>query len=338
MMKTTTKLIAIFMVLGLAGCQDLFFEPVPQNDPEAIFEDLWGEFDKHYAPFEERGVDWDVQYSIYRPQVSASTTDAQLESIFKQLLTELNDCHVDLVVPNKPAWKANQYVNDKIDDELFNLDLIKENYLQNSYQINGYDLNTYGWIGDIGYVHMRWISDNMFDFPAILDYFEDSKGLIIDLRHNGGGQHMWGLENSGRLTNVKRLTHKAKTKNGTGQNDYTDWYEWYLEPEGEFFDKPIVFLTDRYTISAGERMTYAYKALPNAIHMGDTTNGSIGTKVGRELANGWKYTIVTQKVEGFDGKFYEGVGIPPEIYIKNTMDEMNQGIDRTLEAALTQLD
>lgn len=173
-MKTTTKLIAIFMVLGLAGCQDLFFEPVPQNDPEAIFEDLWGEFDKHYAPFEERGVDWDVQYSIYRPQVSASTTDAQLESIFKQLLTELNDCHVDLVVPNKPAWKANQYVNDKIDDELFNLDLIKENYLQNSYQINGYDLNTYGWIGDIGYVHMRWISDNMFDFPAILDYFEDS--------------------------------------------------------------------------------------------------------------------------------------------------------------------
>ena len=59
--------------------------------------------------------------------------------------------------------------------------------------------------------------------------------------------------------------------------------------------------------------------------------------VGRDLANGWKYSIVTQKIEGFDGQYYEGTGIPPEIYVKNTMAEMDQGIDRTLEEALNSL-
>jgi C-terminal processing protease CtpA/Prc len=209
--------------------------------------------------------------------------------------------------------------------------------LKDEYLINGFDFNTYGWIGDIGYVHFLWVSDNMFNFPGILDYFDDAKGLIIDLRHNGGGQHMWGLVNCGRLTDVKRLTHKAKTKNGIGKNDYSEWFEWNVEPEGKYFDKPIVFLTDRYTISAGERMTYTLKVLPNATHMGDTTNGAISTKVGRELANGWKYTIVTQKVVSPDGVYYEGQGIPPEIFVKNTQAEIDQGIDRTLEEALARL-
>ena len=148
---------------------------------------------------------------------------------------------------------------------------------------------------------------------------------------------MWGYENMGRLTDKKRLAHRSKTKNGIGDDDYTEWFDWYIEPKGEYFDKPIVYLTDRYTISAGERMTYAMKSLPNVLHMGDTTNGSISSMAGRDLANGWKYSIVPQKIEGFDGVYYEGVGIPPEVYIKNTFTEMSQGIDRTLEAAIARL-
>ena len=332
-MKKLNIILIVSSMLVSAGCSKAF-EEEPLNNQEAIFEDLWSEFNRHYAVFEERGVNWDEQYAYYRPLVSSSTTDAELTDIFKQMLTPLNDAHIDFVVPNQRAWKANAHVDMGIEDDLFNLDIIKENYLNNDFFINGDKVNTYGWIGDVGYVHMKWVSDNMFVFPDILDFFKDAKGLIIDYRHNGGGQHMWGFENAGRLTQETRFTHRVKTKNGTGPADFTEWFEWHLEPEGEYFDKPIVFLTDRYTISAAERMTYAMKTLPNVIHMGDTTNGSIGTKVPRELANGWKYSIVTQKVEGFDGVFYEGSGIPPEVYIKNTSEEMAQGVDRTLETAL----
>lgn len=333
-MKTILNISLLIIFLTTVSCEKTFYQPEPNNDAEAIFENLWNEFNNHYAPFEERGVDWNEQYQIYRPMVSASTSDEELADIFKQMLGTLNDCHVYLTMPNEPTWRSNKHVNEKIEDELFDLELIKSHYLKNDFKINGYEYNTYGWIGNVGYVHMVWVSDNMYDFDAILDYFKDAKGLIIDYRHNGGGQFMWGYESAGRLTNKSVFTHKSKTKNGTGPDDYTDWYDWYLEPKGAYFDKPIVYLTDRYTISAAERMTYAFKALPNVTHMGDTTNGAIATIVGRELANGWKYSIVTQKIEGFDGKYYEGVGIPPEIYIKNTMDEMAEGIDKTLEKAL----
>ncbi|MCB0504949.1 MAG: S41 family peptidase [Cyclobacteriaceae bacterium] len=335
-MKSITTTLFILSLIVFTSCEN-FYENVPANTAEENFELLWNEFNNHYAPFEERGVDWDEQYAIFRPQVTSSTTDAELYEIFKQMLGTLNDSHVSLTIPGQATWRSNQYVNDKVDDELFDLELIKTKYLSNEYKINGYDFNTYGWIGDIGYVHMVWVTDNMYDLDAILDYFKDAKGLIIDYRHNGGGTFMWGYESMGRLVDKPRLTHRSKTKNGTGKNDYTEWFDWYIHPKGEYYNKPIVFLTDKYSISSAERMTYAFKVLPNVIHMGDSTNGSIGTKVGRELPNGWAYTIVTQKIEGFDGNFYEGVGIPPDVYVKNTLSEMQSGIDRTLEEAINQL-
>lgn len=46
----------------------------------------------------------------------------------------------------------------------------------------------------------------------------------------------------------------------------------------------------------------------------------------QKLANGWFYSIVTRKIENFDGAYYEGSGIPPEIYIKNTPSDMSAGL------------
>lgn len=76
------------------------------------------------------------------------------------------------------------------------------------------------------------------------------------------------------------------------------------------------------------------KSLPNITHLGDTTNGAFATKLGKELANGWDYSLVSQQLEYRDGIDYEGTGMPPDIYMKNTLDEINQEQDKTLEEAL----
>jgi carboxyl-terminal processing protease len=93
-------------------------------------------------------------------------------------------------------------------------------------------------------------------------------------------------------------------------------------------------LTDRYTISAGERSVMAFKTLPNVTLMGDTTNGAHGTMIGRELANGWFYSLVPQKVELFDGKSYEGIGLAPDIPVKNQLSEIESGTDKILQTAI----
>src|SRR5690606_5141165 len=115
------------------------------------------------------------------------------------------------------------------------------------------------------------------------------------------------------------------------------WKEWHIEPAGSYVDKPIVVLADRYTISAGERALMAFGTLPQVTVMGDTTNGAHGTMIGRELPNGWFYALVPQKVELPDGQSYEGIGLAPDVFAKNTPAEMTAGTDRTLELAVQHL-
>lgn len=336
-MKSFSYILVILTLFFSFGCEKSLFEPVPGTDPESLFEELWTTFQSDYAGFEERNVNWQAAYDQYRPQVDANTSDDELAGIFKQMLRLLDDGHVSLSLPGESVFYSNEIVDLRIDNELFDLDLIRKKYLQNNFKENGNGGNVYGWIGNIGYLHIKWIGGNMLDISEVLDEFEDADGLIVDLRHNQGGDFTYGYSEFGRFTNQERLAHRSKTKNGPGSNDYSDWYDWNIYPAGDYFDKPIILITDRYTISAGERMTMAFKALPNVVHIGDTTNGAFATKINKELPNGWYYSVVTQKTEFVDGKNYEGTGMPPEVYVKNTAAEMAAETDKALEEALQQL-
>jgi len=333
-MKTYITIIILLSSLFLVSCKKTFFEPEPENNPVALFENLWTTFDESYAGFDERGVDWDEQYSIFQPQVTLQTTDAELYDIFKQMLNTLDDAHVHMIVPGQDFYFANNIYENKIDDELFDLDVIKQNYLGATATESGYGGNTRGMIGDIAYVHFAWVGENMLEFNDMLDEFADAKGLIIDLRHNFGGDFTYAYSELGRLTQEERYVHRTKTKNGPEKDDYSDWLRWSIYPEGEYFDKPLILLTDRYTVSAGERATMAFKVLPNLTHIGDNTNGAFSTLISRELANGWFYSVVPQKTEFEDGVNYAGIGMIPDVYVKNTEEEMKAGKDRTLEEAL----
>ena len=331
------KLIFLLSVaMVFTSCEKVFFEPQPENNPEALFEELWTTFKTDYAVFDERGVDWDHQYTIFRPQVTPATTDTELENIFKQMLRTLDDGHVSLTVPNKPIFVSNQIIDERIDDEIFNLDVIKINYLEPGFKETNNGANIYGKIGNIGYWWIKYQSDNYLETDEILNHFDAVDGLIIDLRHSGGGDLTYTITEFGRFTSEQRFSHRSKTKNGTGPVDVSEWYNWSVSPSGEYYDKPIVVLIDRYVISAAERHVLSLRTLPNVTFVGDTTSGGLSTKVGKELANGWFYSISPQKVESHDGQYFEGVGIPPDIYVKNTMTEINAGQDLTLEKALDQ--
>ncbi|UKN03793.1 S41 family peptidase [Paracrocinitomix mangrovi] len=334
-MKIQSVLIFASIVL-LASCKKKIFEPEPLNNPEALFEELWGTFNTDYACFEERGVDWKEQYSIYRPQVTSNTTDQELFAIFKSMLGKLKDGHVQMATPlEENVFFADSLYDLMLEDDLFDLEIIKSNYLNNEYLENGYGGNTYGKIGDVGYLYIEYIGDNLLSINEVLDYFSSSQGLIVDLRHNYGGNFTYAFSEFGRFTNEERFVFRSKTKSGPGPDDYTDWYNWSVYPEGDFFDKPVVLLTDRYTGSAADRTTMLFKTLPNVTHVGDTTNGNYGTKIAKELINGWYYTLVTQKIEFMDGLSYEGIGMSPDIYSKNLLSEMQMGQDNTLETAIS---
>ena len=334
MIKLLAKLLLAFLTVS---CESLFTEQ-PANHPEAIFENLWTTFNEEYAPFEERNVNWQAQYNQFRPLVSASSTDEELFSVISQMLGQLDDGHVSLTAPGRDVFFSNRIMNELIDDELFSIPVVKT-YLEPGYSEGEENSYIYGKIKNenVAYIYFDYVADNFFKLNTFLDEYPGVKGYIIDMRHNQGGDFTYCFSEIGRLTDQSRYVFRSKTKNGKGQDDYTGWHEWYIEPDGEYISKPIVVLTDRYTISAGERAVMAFKTLPNVTLIGDTTNGAHGTMIGRELANGWFYSLVPQKVELFDGNSYEGTGLAPDVYSKNAMEEINSGIDKTLEKAIDEL-
>lgn len=336
-MKAYRIIILALFCLQLASCKKMFIEE-PANNPEAIFDNLWQTFLYEYAPFEERNVDWNSEYQRFRPLVNANTGDNELFDIISLMLAKLDDGHVTLTAPGKELFNANKIFREKIDDKLFSLPVIRS-YLEKGYKEGDQNSYIYGKIRNqnIAYIYFDYVGDNFFKIHEFLDNYPHTDGYIIDLRHNQGGDFTFCFSEIGRLVDQSRYVFKSKTKNGKASNDYTDWHEWYIHPKGNYINKPVVVLTDRCTISAGERSVMAFMTLPNVTVIGDTTSGAHGTMIGRELANGWFYSLVPQKVELFDGKSYEGIGLSPDILITNTLSEINTGIDKTLEKAIEHL-
>jgi hypothetical protein len=66
------------------------------TDPSINFEVLWHTFNEQYAFFVQRDLDWSNEYAVFQPQLSSITSDVELFSLFKDMLTSLKDAHVTL--------------------------------------------------------------------------------------------------------------------------------------------------------------------------------------------------------------------------------------------------
>ncbi len=126
----------------IPGCSSIF-ETEPENNSEAIFEEFWNTFDESYAVFDERGVDWDDQYAGFRPSVNAGTSDDELFAILSQMVEPLDDGHVTVTAPDRQVFFGNRIRSQKIDDELFDRDVIKGNYLEPGYAVGEEDSYIY---------------------------------------------------------------------------------------------------------------------------------------------------------------------------------------------------
>lgn len=322
------------------SCEKTLFEEEPSNDPIGNFESLWKTFNEKYAVFEQRNVDWDELYETYRPQVNDQTTDDELFEIITNLLSHLDDGHVSLLAEGKPFWSSHQEFRERPGDKLFNIFVVKNHYVGGNFKAisNNY---FYGKInGDIGYLFVARLSGEK---PIFIDDFieenQNSKGIIIDLRHNAGGDFTNGEVIASRFAGQKSLAFSATPKNGPGPHDFGETTDYFIEAEGPAqFNKPVIVITNRYTISAGENLLLYLKTSLNVVTIGENTAGAMGERIEKEMPNGWVYSITGQLITAADGNIYEGPGIPPDIFSLNTEEELNNNIDRMLERAIEEIE
>ena len=300
------------------------------NDPQGNFEALWKIMDEHYCFFTEKGVDWDDVHSRYQAQPNAGMTDSQLFEVLGNMLAELKDGHVNLYTSFDTGryWSFHENYPSNYSDTLVNRYLGTDYRLTNGLRYRILDDNT-------GYIRCTTFERALGggNLDNILLFLAPCRGLIIDLRQNGGGMLTAAEELAARFTNEKRFVGYMRHKTGRGHTDFSAMEEQWLKPSrGMRWQKPVVVLTNRSVFSAANEFVKYMKCCPKAIILGDQTGGGAGLPFSSELPNGWSVRFSACPMYDREGRSTED-GIAPDKAVTQTMFDFLRGRDTLIEQA-----
>lgn len=339
-MQLRTGISILAICLLTFACEEALIRDEYDNNAEDVFTSLWTTVDENYTFFDLKGIDWDAVYEENRPRVQNGMRNDSLFNVLADMLFELRDGHVNLQAGFDLARNWNWYLDYP---QNFDFTVLERNYLGDDYQITGPFLHRA--IDSIGYIYYESFEDNFSE--SLVDYLvtlyasrivEDDtvifKGLIIDVRDNGGGSI--GNVNTlvSRFTDERRHVQNWYYKDGPGHNDLTDPVKKYVDPEGEFqYKAPVVVLANRSCYSATNFFVQIMKNFPNVVVMGDKTGGGGGLPINRELPNGWTYRFSSTVTTTVAGENIEE-GVAPDVRVDITEEDQEAGRDTILEEAL----
>jgi Periplasmic protease len=317
--------------------------------PGIVFEQLWNNYNKTYALFEEKQVDWDAVHAKYAPMISSGMSSQELFDVCEDMLCELQDSHVYLQAPFDFCNAGGRYTS----ADPFSLSLIESRYLQNVHTA-GNGMFTYGLLrtdASTGYLYIAGFSygkttleqqqDWAADIDTVVSALSGTSRLIIDIRGNRGGLEGNVSYIAGRFTGNETVYAVTRTKNGPSPHDFSGPVALTILPQGPLqYCKPAALITNKQTISGGEYFALALRSQPNVIHTGSGTAGAFSLSLERVLPNGWRYAVSVQYVTDAAGTCFEGTGIVPvdSRICENTSDGIAAGTDAQLEKAVSLLD
>ncbi|MGA7353615.1 MAG: S41 family peptidase, partial [Acidobacteriaceae bacterium] len=178
----------------------------------------------------------------------------------------------------------------------------------------------------IGYIHLRAMGpDDIAQWER--DYYPiyNRQGLIIDVRHNRGGNiDSWLL---GKLLRQAWFYFQPRVGNPT----------WNMQ---EAFRGHIVVLCDQETASDGEAFSEGFKRLKMGTLIGMRTwGGEIWLSGSNRQADGGVATAAETGVYGPEGKWLiEGHGVEPDVEVDNLPHATYEGNDAQLQAGIELLE
>ncbi|HVG14025.1 MAG TPA: S41 family peptidase [Chitinophagaceae bacterium] len=337
-MRQPLFLISVVFLLLFSSCTKALIGSETTNKPSENFGALWQDFDEHYGAFVPKNINWKAAYDSLRPMVNDNMTDAQFFAVAKRLLNVLDDNHVYLrpTANTGLPWYAGGVLGRTFVQD-YNKGVALAYLSTHTVYDNSLEYGTFS--GNVGYIKILNFDNNISDYPkamdAILNKLKDTKGIVIEMRENDGGEDRVAQYIANRFATERHLSFTASLRNGPRSTDFADPIQFYTKPEGDFqYTKPVMILTDLNTFSAGETFALAMLQNKNVKLVGDVTGGALSDAVHRELPNGWLYRMPIADVRDAYGKNLEGIGIQPHIKIKNTKAELDGGHDKALEKAL----
>lgn len=327
--------ITLFPLLFFCSCEKVLFEnDLATNHPMDNFEYLWNECNEKYSYFELKNIDWEMVKGEYAAKIYEGMTDDSLFNVLGDMLRELKDDHANLFSDFNTSFYGVEYLG----QDNFDWRIIVDNYITQDYYLTGSFSHNFIEDGQIGYIRLSTFSETITaeNLNFILNRYKDTKGLVLDLRENGGGKIANVFTLLSRFVETETLVNYSVIKNGTGHDDFSEPKAVMVQPfDGIRYDKPVAILTDRGTYSSGSLLSLATKALPNMFLVGDTTGGGLGMPNGGQLPNGWTYRFsVTQSLTLDKEPDFEN-GVPSDIPVLFDWSDLER--DEILERTILEL-
>ena len=180
------------------------------------------------------------------------------------------------------------------------------------------------------------------EFDAKFDEIKRSKGLILDVRENGGGSTRHGYAIVSRL--IKKTIPGSHWRSPKHIAAYKAWGRTVPWQEGDHgrirphktihYGGPVVLLTGPGTVSAAEDFVVAFQTSGRGKVIGQRTNGSTGQPLRVQLPGGGSARICTKRDTYPDGRDFVGIGCIPDIEVEPTRQDVAAGRDPVLEKAM----
>lgn len=344
-MNKSIYLILILGLLALFSCEKIIMKPNPGTSNITIFNEYAKLVKEKFGMLEYKGVDIDHLKDSIEATITEDLNEDELFSKLAVITRKLRDGHSS--IEKEDTFFYYEFYKDYppgIDRKILLNHYIGEDVAPDITWVKDEETGETNYIyghlpqsSDIGYIRigswMALITEE--EIEKIFASFKNDKGLIFDVRDNGGGDPMLSTQMASYFTNKEIYLGHEQFKIGPGENDFAN-NDIYLKPSGSAnaFSKKVMVLTDIWCFSATTTFMYNLDPLDNITFVGQKSGGGAGSVADGFLANGWKWDLSVSEFIDLNGNHWDE-GREPDIAV--ALDTTITDKDEVIERALLEL-
>ena len=329
-MRTYTHIFCIALMLLLTACHSKDEMPFSM-DPVTNVEALWQIIDTRYCYVEEKGVDWNAVHDTYVEKARQLPQNDQVAmfDLCAEMLNLLQDGHVNLYAPFDRSYCTTWY-----DTYPANFNSQLQSLYLRDYRVAG---SLYYCTVDhdsIGYIYYSSFSNSFSigNLAWVFNAFKDCRGLIIDVRNNGGGDLSNAYKLAAPFFKESRTIGYWQHKTGPGHNDFSTMEELKVDASISSIKwlRPTVVLSNRRSYSATNMFINMMRYADNTIIVGGTSGGGGGMPMSYEMPCGWTVRFSSVRMYDASKKDIEQ-GIEPHVLVTMQSTDKDDIIEKAIE-------
>ena len=186
----------------------------------------------------------------------------------------------------------------------------------------------------IGYIYYSSFSNgfSIGNLAWIFNAFKDCRGLIIDVRQNGGGSIEYAYQLAAPFFTDNQTIGYWQHKTGTGHQDFSPMEPMELNASLSpvKWSKPVIVLCNRRSYSATNLFVSLMRYAKHATIVGGISGGGGGMPMSYELPCGW--TVRFSSVRMYDREKNDiEQGIEPDVLVTMQSTDKDDIIEKAIE-------